>query len=117
MVYRIGKIIGRFVKGYRFVINKEGDDFVFYAHEIDSSFLPDSIEIEKRFGLEKVVGKGMIDHAAGGPTYLGVWSGPLDDTPATKELMENFESQLLEEYKKICPGIQKIMIFCKKQNS
>ena len=112
MGYRIGKIEGEFIRGYNFVINKEGEDLVFYAHNTDSNYNPDYPEIEKKFGLENIVGRGVIDHASGGPSVLGIWSGPIDNLGVKFDMVDNFKWLIFRKFKEKNPELRKVINMC-----
>lgn len=120
MAYKIGKIellAENNDFNYKFLINSEGDDFVFYSCQYSSETdLPNYDEIAGRFGLEHVVGIGSIDHGGGGKKVLGIWSGSRDHEKfrsISREIMKNFERMLLDYFKsEICQDIETVDNIC-----
>lgn len=102
----------------KFIIVRENDDLVYYAHEINFSitFHPDILKV-KKFKIPtgvSVIGGGHITHHDDGT--VSFWGSSTNYGAVPEGIMKDFFPLIEEKYKARYPSIRKCILVNKKSD-
>ena len=126
MEFKIGYIpkgFGSGNEGHKYIVVKEGTCYIYHADMRGDLGLLNYSGLVSKFNVQDIVCSGLVDHSGRGRSFLGIWSGPLENEVeingniyrlkgASRTFMKNFENLLIDAYKKICPDLREVENNC-----